>query len=82
MPYVLSTDQRVKCELEKFPEKWAAELPTPPLGYSEQGGLMWGMRAYRLNILLSSYLSPTLDILECKALELAWEVLQASVLGV
>lgn len=32
---------------------------------------MWGMRTYRLNILLSSYLSPTLDILECKALELA-----------
>lgn len=29
---------------------------------------MWGMRTYTL---LSSHLSPTLHILECKALELA-----------
>lgn len=80
--YFLSIDQRVKYELDKLSVKWAAELFTPHLGYSEQGGLLWGMGIYRLNNLLLSYLSPMLDILECKALELAWEVLQASVLGV
>lgn len=69
--YFLSIDQRVKYELDKLSVTLAAELFTPHLGYSEQGGLLWGMGTYRLNILLLSYLSPMLDILECKALELA-----------